>query len=95
MEENRKQDQRAEQAKLAKEIKAMELKKRQEALSKSPAAMEQKMHFDAWHALRASSIPGHHMKEILRADFKARGLGDKETVIRYDAALAQYGVRLK
>jgi hypothetical protein len=82
-------------AQLAREIKVMENKKRQEALAKSPVAMEQKMHFDAWYALRNSSIPGQHMKEILRADFKARGLSDQETAARYDAALVKYGVKLK
>lgn len=81
---------------LAKEIKAMESKKRQEAAKQAPpAAVEQKIHFDGWYALRGASIPAHHMKEILRADFKGRGLKDQETIACYDAALVQYGVKAK
>lgn len=87
---------RKRQADLAKEIKAMEAKKREEALKQAPPpAAEQKMHFDGWYALRGGSIPAQHMKEILRADFKARGCSDMETLQRYDAALIQYGVKAK
>ena len=81
---------------LAKEIKAMENKKRQEVAKQAPPPpADKKMAFDAWYALRGSSIPAQHMKEILRADFKARGLSDMETLQRYDAALVQYGVKAK
>jgi len=83
-------------AELAAAIKIMENKKRQEALNKaSPAALEQKIHFDGWYALRSSAIPKQHMKEVILADFTARGLTKKETIVRYDAALAMYGVKLK
>lgn len=95
MEENDKKE-KASRAELAREIKAMESKKRQEALKQAPPAdAEQKIHFDGWYALRGASIPGHHMKEIIRADFQGRGVGSKETIARYDAALEKYGVKLK
>lgn len=83
-------------ANLAKEIKAMESQKRAQAMKSAPApAVEQKVHFDGWYALRGQFIPKQHMKEILRADFNGRGLSDMESVARYDAALVKYGVRVK
>ena len=81
-----------------KEIKEMERKKREEALKKAkvaPAASEEEVSFDQWYMMRASSIPGIHRKEILKADFKGRGLGDKAAAEKYDEALEKYGVKLK
>lgn len=89
-----------QQVDLAKEIRDMERKAREEAL-KAAAAQEpaedkknEEILFDAWYAMRANSIPGKHMKEILRADFTGRGLSNKETVDKYDMALEKYGVKL-
>ncbi len=85
---------------LAKEIRNMERKAREEALKAAAAQedageqKEQLVLFDAWYALRANSIPSKHMKEILRADFAGRGLGNKETVEKFDLALEKYGVKL-
>lgn len=53
-----------------------------------------KLDFDAWYAARAARIPKHHRKEILRADFTARGLGQCESLADFDSALNQYGVKL-
>ena len=36
------------------------------------APAESKMDFDTWYAIRKDLIPGHHHKEILKADFDAR-----------------------
>lgn len=53
-----------------------------------------KMDFDTWFAVRQSLIPAHHRKEILRADFYARGLDDEDTQDAFDAALKMYGVNI-
>jgi hypothetical protein len=83
------------------EIKKMEAKERSKRLAiaaaQAPAPSEdgpEKVEFEVWHQLRSKMIPGHHMKEILKADFKARGLGDKESMDEYDKALGKYGVKL-
>jgi hypothetical protein len=63
------------------------------------AAVEQetaapKLDFDAWYAMRGHRIPKHHHKEILKADFEARGLNQCESLEDFDSALNQYGVKL-
>ena len=55
---------------------------------------EPKLDFDTWYALRKDMIPSQHHKEIIRADFYARGLDENETEKTFDAALAKYGVNL-
>lgn len=50
--------------------------------------------FNVWFAMREKKIPAQHMREIIWADFKGRGLLPKETVATYDAALAKYGIKL-
>jgi len=50
--------------------------------------------FDVWWVLRQDKIPGHHMKEVIKADMKARGLSDKESLEDFDVALKQYGIKL-
>jgi hypothetical protein len=50
--------------------------------------------FDVWWVLRQDKIPGHHMKEVIKADMMARGLSDKESLEDFDAALKQYGIKL-
>ena len=53
-----------------------------------------KLGFDVWFAMREKKIPGHHLREIIRADFKGRGLSAKETLATFDEALRKYGVKL-
>lgn len=53
-----------------------------------------KLDFNVWFAMREKQIPSQHLREILWADFKARGLTAKETLQTYDEALATYGVKL-
>lgn len=71
----------------------------EEAVASNPPAPlapeEEKHEFESWYALRSKKIPAHHHKEILKADFKARGLTDSETLEAFDAALKKYGVILK
>lgn len=52
-----------------------------------------KVDFDAWYASRGAIIPRQHYKEILKADFKARGLSTIETMEMFDEALRKYGVK--
>ena len=54
-----------------------------------------KVDFDVWWVLTKKSIPGHHYKEIIQADFRARGLSLKETMQSYNDALNKYGLKLK
>jgi hypothetical protein len=75
------------------QIKEMEIKKREETAPAIEADVE--VAFDSWFHQRAKMIPKCHMKEILIADFKARGLGDKATMAAYDKALGLYGIKLK
>ncbi len=56
----------------------------------APEAVE----FETWFAAREKQIPRHHHREILKADFNARGLEDMATMADWDAALKMYGVDL-
>ena len=50
--------------------------------------------FETWFASRGPKIPRHHYREILKADFKARGLKDMASMKDFDEALTMYGVKL-
>lgn len=50
--------------------------------------------FDGWWAARATKIPTHHYKEVIRAHFGGRGLSAQETMADYDEGLSEYGVKL-
>jgi hypothetical protein len=52
------------------------------------------MDFDTWHAIRQGQIPMQHRKEVLKADFRARGLLALATMEQFDQALEKYGVKL-
>lgn len=67
-----------------------------EKLAVEEVVLEQapKFDFDAWYAMRGNKIPRQHHKEILKADFKARGLQQCESIEDFDAALEKYGVKL-
>ncbi len=72
-------------------IKEMENKKREETVVIQP---DKKVSFDSWYHQRKNKIPKQHMKEILAADFKSRGLKEQATMEEYDKALKLYGVKL-
>jgi len=79
------------------EIKKMEIKMREESLKniKREERIEPNLvSFDIWWAMRSKSIPARHAREIIFADFKARGLSDKETIENYDNGLEKYGIKL-
>lgn len=83
---------------LEKQIKQMEDASRAEAMTKvvvvpstDPAPVE-KMSFDQWWMVINRKIKMRtHLKEILHADFKARGLSKLETEQKYDDALRLFG----
>lgn len=66
-----------------------------EAMEQEAAAEEAELiDFDGWWASRATKIPAQHHKEIIKADFRGRGLSSKESMEVFDAALDKYGVKL-
>jgi hypothetical protein len=70
-------------------------KKKQEDLAvETEVSTEELYEFDSWWALRETSIPKQHYKEIIMADFKGQGLGKRASIEAFDAALARYGVKL-
>ena len=80
-------------AALSKAIKAMEKKQREEALAANPPVVSaEKIFFDQWWAANSKKIPAMHRKEIVFADFKGRGLTNKEFSKDFDLALKKYGL---
>lgn len=84
---------------MAKKKWKQEQKQSEEKVLEKPASVvevpkEPLVEFDAWYASRASRIPSQHHKEILWADFKARGLKKMALMNEYDEALKKYGVQL-
>lgn len=77
---------------LKEQIKEMEMKNRMETAPK--AAPLEKVSFDAWFHQRKDKIARCHHKEIILADFKARGLGQEATVEEFDKAIELYGIKL-
>ena len=70
-------------------------KKAVKSAPKSPLKKEEsKIDFDSWFAQRSAKIPAQHHREILKADFKARGVGEEATMAEYDNALNKYGIKL-
>lgn len=85
----RKKDSRA----LKQKIKEAEDKKRVEAIKKANL-VPRKIEFDVWYAMRQRQIPKHHRREIIRADFMARGMPNEALKAEYDEALQVYGIKL-
>jgi len=76
---------------LKEKIKEMENSKREVLPT---IQVDKKITFDSWYHQRKNKIPKQHMKEILAADFKSRGLGIEATMKEYDKALKLYGIKL-
>lgn len=74
------------------EIKKMEAKKREETEVKIPA--ERVLSFDSWFHQRKDKIAKCHKKEVIWADFIARGLKESQTKAEFDRALELYGIKL-
>jgi hypothetical protein len=80
---------------LKRQIKEMEDKLRSEnAAQVQPDAEDSKISFDQWWIIingKVSMRP--HLKEILLADFRARGLSKREDEAAYDNALKLFGIK--
>jgi hypothetical protein len=74
------------------EIKKMELERH--AASSAKGLAQKRVKFDVWFSQRKDLIPPIHKKEILAADFKARGLESEATMEQFDRALKLYGVSI-
>ena len=70
---------------------AIYVREEEQVAEKQP---EQKVDFDAWFVMREHKIPKHHHKEIIKADFRGRGLEQCESLEAFDAALTKYGIKL-
>lgn len=80
------------QKSLKHKIKEMETAQRQQAQA-SILAPEQKVSFDEWWILLQKRMPLRpHMKEIIWADFGARGLKKEELAAKYDEGLKLFGL---
>lgn len=86
----------AKERELARKIKIIEQNKREEMIARickkePPKAIS----FDQWwmNIKNKITIP-HHVKEIIRVDFKARGLADKELEDKFNQALELFGYKL-
>lgn len=62
--------------------------------AQEPQVEVSKVDFDAWFAVRSPRIPKHHHKEIIKADFSARGIEQSESLEVFDEALRKYGIKL-
>lgn len=61
--------------------------------NQEPSKSEEIMDFDTWWAMRQPLLKQpQHLKEILKADSKARGLLVKESMDRWDWAARQFGL---
>ena len=73
-------------------IKEMEAKNREESAPK--AAPKALVSFDSWFHQRKDKFARCHHKEIIAADFKARGVKDEASMEDFDKALELYGIKL-
>lgn len=77
-------------------IKEMESKKREEqAQNTTITSQEQTISFDQWWMGASRKLKlKYHMKEIIWADFKARGLKRNEKRERFDEACGLFGYKI-
>lgn len=69
---------------------------KKESKQDMPAPVQMpKIEFEAWWAMVNKKLPPQHRKEVVSADFTARGLSKRETIGAYNEALELYGVKLK
>ena len=93
-----KQKKRKINMELRKKIKEEESKQRAEAMRNAPVTIvekkEEKVSFDIWWITSNKQLKLQpHLKEIIWADFKARGACSEETQERYDEMLALFGYK--
>ena len=83
---------------LKQKIKQMEAEKRAKMMATSeikfvkPAGEENTLSYDEWWMLTNKKLNLRpHLKEIILADFKGRGLTIKENLEKYNKALSLFG----
>ena len=83
-------------AKKNQEVDMQSIKEYERAMrAKTEQPEENKVEFDQWWVIRSTELKQPvHIKEILRADAKARGLAKEESVSRWDWAAKQFGLTL-
>jgi hypothetical protein len=87
--------------KLHAEMKRMEIEKRRKMLEENKGRVvidsgrkDDLIDFDAWWMNVSKRVKMHSwMKEIVKADFKARGLKNAETIEKFDETLRIFGVK--
>lgn len=70
-------------------------KKKEEKKEVESAPTADVYEFDVWWVMRRDRMPKHHMKEVIKADFMARGVNSKDTLENFDKALEKYGIKLQ
>jgi len=84
------------QESLEPDLKAIAEFEKAQRKSASKKDLDSAVDFDQWWTERASVLnQPAHIKEILRADAKGRGLGKKETMERWDWAAKMFGLHVK
>jgi hypothetical protein len=81
------------------QIKEMEVKSRQQAIEAAPAPAKPKepaaISFDQWWMVASKKLKlKPWLKEVIAADFKARGLSKDEKEESYNQALEKFGYKL-
>lgn len=72
-----------------------EYEKAQRSAARVEDSRIETVNFDQWWANRSSAIKlASHMKEIMRADFKGRGLENLNTMEKWDWAAKQFGLNI-
>lgn len=54
-----------------------------------------KVSFEVWYSIRHKSIPTHHRKEVIKADFNGQKMPATATLAEFDTALRRYGIKLR
>lgn len=72
-----------------------EYEKAQRSTLKVEDSKVEVVNFDHWWASRSSTVKlAPHMKEIVHADFKGRGLEQLNTMEKWDWAARQFGLNI-
>ena len=76
---------------LKQQIKQMEDAKREQ--SQAPSNSEEVVSFDQWWVMLCRRmVLRPSLKEVMWADFKARGIGKEEPMSKYDEGLKLFGL---
>ena len=92
----------AKKKNIREQIREMEAKKREQEIASAPSvtvsngAQGKTVTFDQWWMMANKKVKLQPwLKEVIKADFKARGLGKEETEESFNSALALFGYKIK